>query len=230
MPVSEHAVYYLEIATTDIRATSDFYAKAYGWRFEPEAPELGNAMVATLPDGPDPRVDSGIDEGKAYDIWLRRWIGDNNGGVWVAPERDRYMLQYWSSKGDLELEVTRKYKLVERNENGRERIISWFEKRGWSTDEIHVGKTAPVVKSLRLGDDGALWADLDQGGKSPDSDIIAVYDIFTPSGQYLKRIRTHCDLDVDGWRVLDNTSVLVLTTDSDGELIICLQRTTDGVQ
>ena len=51
MPVSEHAVYYLEIVTTDIRATSDFYAKAYGWRFEPEAPELGNALVATLPDG-----------------------------------------------------------------------------------------------------------------------------------------------------------------------------------
>lgn len=51
MPVSEHAVYYLEIVTPDVRATSDFYAKAYGWRFEAEAPELGNARVATLPDG-----------------------------------------------------------------------------------------------------------------------------------------------------------------------------------
>ncbi|MFQ5733364.1 MAG: VOC family protein [Planctomycetaceae bacterium] len=51
MPVSEHAVYYLEIVTPDTRATSDFYSKAYGWRFEPEAPELGNALVATLPDG-----------------------------------------------------------------------------------------------------------------------------------------------------------------------------------
>lgn len=51
MTVSEHAVYYLEIVTTDIGATADFYAKAYGWRFEPEAPELGNSRVATLPDG-----------------------------------------------------------------------------------------------------------------------------------------------------------------------------------
>lgn len=51
MPDSEHAVHYLEIVTPDIRATSDFYAKAYGWRFEPEAPELGNARVAKLPDG-----------------------------------------------------------------------------------------------------------------------------------------------------------------------------------
>ena len=51
MPVSEHAVYYLEIVTTDVQATSDFYANAYGWQFEPEAPELGHARVATLPDG-----------------------------------------------------------------------------------------------------------------------------------------------------------------------------------
>lgn len=51
MPVSEHAVHYLEIVTDDVPAISDFYAKAYGWSFGPEAPELGNARVATLPDG-----------------------------------------------------------------------------------------------------------------------------------------------------------------------------------
>ena len=51
MSVSEHAIYYLEIVTKDVQATSDFYASAYGWQFEPEAPELGNALVATLPDG-----------------------------------------------------------------------------------------------------------------------------------------------------------------------------------
>ena len=40
MSVSEHAVYYLEIVTTDVQATSDFYADAYGWEFEAAAPEL----------------------------------------------------------------------------------------------------------------------------------------------------------------------------------------------
>jgi predicted enzyme related to lactoylglutathione lyase len=51
MPVSEHDIYYLEIVTPDVQSVSEFYASAYGWRFEPEAPELGNAMVAILPDG-----------------------------------------------------------------------------------------------------------------------------------------------------------------------------------
>lgn len=51
MPVSEHDIYYLEIVTPDVQSVSEFYTSAYGWRFEPEAPELGNAMVAILPDG-----------------------------------------------------------------------------------------------------------------------------------------------------------------------------------
>lgn len=51
MSVPEHAVYYLEIVTADVRATADFYGNAYGWQFGAETPELGNAMVATLPNG-----------------------------------------------------------------------------------------------------------------------------------------------------------------------------------
>jgi len=50
-PVPEHAVYYLEIVTPDIEAAAAFYADAYGWSFEPENLVLGNARVATLPDG-----------------------------------------------------------------------------------------------------------------------------------------------------------------------------------
>lgn len=50
-PVPEHAVYYLEVVTPDIEAASAFYAEAYGWSFESEDPVLGNARVATLPDG-----------------------------------------------------------------------------------------------------------------------------------------------------------------------------------
>ncbi len=51
MPVAEHAVHYLEIVTPEARAVADLYAKAHGLRFAPEAPELGNALVATLSDG-----------------------------------------------------------------------------------------------------------------------------------------------------------------------------------
>ncbi len=51
MVVPESAVHYLEIVTPDPQATSTFYQKAYGWRFQPMQPELGNAFVAELPGG-----------------------------------------------------------------------------------------------------------------------------------------------------------------------------------
>jgi predicted enzyme related to lactoylglutathione lyase len=51
MPVSEHAVHYLEIVTPDPEAASRHYGTAFGWKFEAMQPELGNAFVATLPDG-----------------------------------------------------------------------------------------------------------------------------------------------------------------------------------
>ncbi len=49
--VAEHDVYYLEIVTPDIESASRFYADAFGWKFMPIAPELGNARVAYLPGG-----------------------------------------------------------------------------------------------------------------------------------------------------------------------------------
>ncbi len=48
MPVAENAVHYLEIVTPDVQTTADFYANAYGWRFQPAAPELG-ATIALEP-------------------------------------------------------------------------------------------------------------------------------------------------------------------------------------
>lgn len=50
MTVPEHTVHYLEIVTPDVEAATRLYSETQGWEFEP-APELGNAWVASLPDG-----------------------------------------------------------------------------------------------------------------------------------------------------------------------------------
>jgi predicted enzyme related to lactoylglutathione lyase len=51
MAVPEHAVHYLEIVTPDVEAAVHLYEAAYGWRFRVTGPELGNSLLATLPDG-----------------------------------------------------------------------------------------------------------------------------------------------------------------------------------
>ena len=51
MTVAENEIHYLEIVTPDLEAARDLYAKAYGWTFGDSVPELGNAYVASLPNG-----------------------------------------------------------------------------------------------------------------------------------------------------------------------------------
>lgn len=51
MAVAEHAVHYLEIVTPEVDAIRELYENTCGWRFQPLAPELGNAAVAELPGG-----------------------------------------------------------------------------------------------------------------------------------------------------------------------------------
>ena len=51
MAVAEHAVHYLEIVTAEVEAVRELYENTCGWRFQPLAPELGNAAVAERPGG-----------------------------------------------------------------------------------------------------------------------------------------------------------------------------------
>ena len=51
MAAPEREIHYLEVVTPDAGGARDFYRKAYGWHFEDMAPELGNAFVASLPNG-----------------------------------------------------------------------------------------------------------------------------------------------------------------------------------
>lgn len=50
MSVADNGVCYVELVTPDVPALSELYSAVYDWRFEP-VPELGNAVVARLPDG-----------------------------------------------------------------------------------------------------------------------------------------------------------------------------------
>ena len=168
---------------------------------------------------------AGIDESKVYDIWLRRWFGDGRGGVWVAPERDRYVLQHWNAEGQLDREVRRDYEPVERVAQGRERIVTWFKGRGWKENQIHVGRSAPVVLDLRVGERGRLWVRLDQGGRVLDGDVSRVYDVYSEEGRYIEQVRLHGGADAVSRTILNDTMAVSLTDDPDNEdQVLALER------
>jgi len=179
------------------------------------------------PEMPDARTESGINEGLVYDIWLRRWTSDGQGGLWVSPERDRYILEHHDATGAHDLSITRDYQPIERNPAGREHIVSWFLKRGWTKDQIEVGKTAPVVQSLRRTPTGQIWVDLDQGGQEDGAHAKLVFDILDSSGSYLEQIQVTKVRKADFRQFLDERFALALVTNEVGEAVICLEELMD---
>lgn len=174
-------------------------------------------LVFRIPVQEGTRIDDGIDEGRGYDIWMNRWCGDGQGGAWVAPERDRYLLQHWGAGGRLLQEVALPYEPVERSALARQRVLEWMIQRGWREEQVRVGRTAPVFASLRLGAGGRLWARLDLGGNAPGGDVGRVYDVFDRQGRRVEQVRVHGAVGITPRVVLNDTTMVALVDDADGD-------------
>lgn len=174
-------------------------------------------LLYRQPDVESARSEGGIDEGKVFDIWMRRWCGDGRGGVWVAPDRDRYLLQHWGPDGRLLKEVRLPYEPLARSALAREKTLEWMKQRGWREEQVKVGRTAPVIASLRLGADGRLWARLDLGGELRHGDVSRIYDVFDGDGRHLEQVHIHGG-DVTSARVvLDDATMVSLVDDEQVE-------------
>jgi predicted enzyme related to lactoylglutathione lyase len=51
MSASDNQLHYLEIVTPNIESTQEHHETVLGWQFEGPIPELGNAMIASMPGG-----------------------------------------------------------------------------------------------------------------------------------------------------------------------------------
>lgn len=193
------------------------------------AQQMQERVVRLAPDGrlgptlyeppamADAVQDDVLHEERLHNIWEMRWCPGADGSLWVAPERDRYLLQNWAD-GELRREVLRPgYRSLERTEAEREAVAERLGGQGWSEDRLRVGKTAPVVRRLRLGDGGDLWALLDQGGHAPRGGFLAVFDVFSPAGEWLRQVRWRADVALASWVVLDDTRLVGVREGPEGE-------------
>ncbi len=174
-------------------------------------------LLFRQPPVPDSSRADGIDEGRIHDIWMGRWCGDGHGGVWVAPERDRYLLQHWGPGSGLLTEVELPYEAIVRNEAGRERVLERLTGRGFKRDQVRVAGTAPVIADLRLGDGRKLWARLDLGGNILDGDVNRVYDVFDNDGRRLEQVHVHGGADAAVRLVIDDRTMVSLIDDPQGD-------------
>jgi hypothetical protein len=187
---------------------------------------IEQALFSRTVQQPERDARNRVDEGDYYDLWAARWAPDGNGGVWLAPERDRYLLMRHDRDGAVRQTVTRPYNPVVRDDLGRRLVLEQLSRKRLSFDEINLRDHAPVVRSLRLSDTGRLWIDLDLGGRGPRPGTIAWLDVLDRDGSWLPQIRLHgpYDPETDQWCFVDDKHVLVLHSREDGEVRLRLLR------
>jgi len=166
---------------------------------------------------------SEIDEGNVYQIWKSRWLTDSQGGLWIAPFRDKYLLRYYRD-GEITHQLRRKYKPIIRTDEEKECIAEKFG-HGWEPNQVTPGKTAPVIESLRMGDDGNIWVRLDQGNCDKRKDVLSIYDVVSPDGIWLKQLTLKSTFpEIADWYLLDDTTLMLMHSEDGEEAFLAMQK------
>ena len=190
-------------------------SEEYIARLQPTG-ELG-ARLYEAPESESAVTKHGLDEEKVYNIWEHRFSCDGQGGLWVAPERNEWLLQRWNGGGRLIRDASRGVQPCARTDAERERLTSWHETRGWTREQIDIDRYAPLIRRLRCADDGSLWVERDLGGRAFGSDLEAVIDVVGLDGRWLRQLRIHTELNVYSRLTVNDETVFLVTIDPDTE-------------
>ncbi len=187
---------------------------------------LGAPLFKLAVEQPARDAQNRVDEGDYYDLWAARWAPDGCGGVWLAPERDRYTLVRHGADGEVVTTVTRRYTPPRRDDLGRRQALEHLGRKRLTAEEVKLRDHGPVVRSLRLSEAGSLWVDLDLGGRGPAPGTIAWIDVVDADGRHEAQLRLSgpYDPETDQWRFVDDTHVLVLHAGSEEEIVLRLLR------
>lgn len=156
-----------------------------------------------------------FDEKKQYFVDRGGWALGPDGRLYTAPERDSYAIHVFNPDATLERVIERPYQPRKRTardiediKNGMVVVIN-----GRRVEvEMHIEDHDPAVRQLRVDDKGNLWVLQPQGARELPAGIVRVYDVFDPSGTYVKQVRIACDGDAEADRLLfagDDRLILV---------------------
>jgi len=140
---------------------------------------------------------------------------DNQGLVYTAQARDKYLIEAYNQDGTLARVFGRPYKNRKRNKTDIRRlnalVDAWFE--GFPGE---VGRDLdshePPLSEMHVDDNGVLWVMHSRSGKDQPDGIFLTYDTFSPDGTWLQEVSFKADAnpDFDGIKFLDGGRVLLI--------------------
>lgn len=136
-----------------------------------------------------------IIEKDQYFAHFRHWDIGPDGRVYAAPHRNRYVIDVYKQDGSLDRVIEREYKSWKRTEKESKRISAAMERAvSQAPFEIKtsIEDTEPDIASLFVSTDGSLWVLSSRGVREQPDGIMLTYDVFDPSGHFVKQVAVAC--------------------------------------
>ncbi len=178
--------------------------------------DLGDAYIKGSLDGK-------VDESRYYNPFAGRWDLDEKGRIWIAPERDRYVLQATDASGGIVLEATREFENPDRSDSEIGLIRASIEKR-WAKSglPIVVGDKAPCIEKLWIMENPwgtEIWIESAASHHDLPPEVMVRYDLFNLDGEFTHQVDIvgQGDPVFDRWYLVGNNRlVMVRNASSDG--------------
>lgn len=149
-----------------------------------------------------------------FDTPDRRYAVGADGRVAMAPARNEYAIHVYDRTGRLERCIERPHESWRRNAMATSyaRFFAAQIGRAFQVKHVVLEETEPDIAELRWAPDGALWVMTSRALYQRAPGVFCEFDVFSPAGRYLEKLRVMLDADPR----LD----LLLFPDSDHALVV----------
>jgi len=121
-----------------------------------------------------------------------------DGRTCVAPERDTYAIQVFSPDGQMDMVIERDFEPIDRSDQEYAETRAIYESALTSLPvdytleiERQASAVAFLQRGLRIRDDGTIWALSGRGIRNLPAGVLAVFDVFDRSGEFVKQVELH---------------------------------------
>jgi len=138
-----------------------------------------------------------FDESAMNRVDFRKVAVGQDGRVYVASERDAYVINVYTEDGRLERVIEREYVSRDREEAELNRIKETMEAALTQIPNAKIvpSPNEPDIGSITFGNDGNLWVANSRSGFEESEGILTTWDIFNPDGHFIKTVSAACEGD-----------------------------------
>ena len=137
-------------------------------------------------------------ESEQYLMLFGRWDVAADGSVITAVNHEDYELKFHAADGTLQRVVTREHEPLKRDEEGYEVMRGFLEgmKRMFPFPvETEYRDMESPVNLLFVHPNGDIWVQPMRGVRGQPEGVLAVYDVFSSEGHFLRQVRVSCPGD-----------------------------------